>query len=737
MIRQPLLAALALASAAACVPDNSHLDVYGVANGCYAIADGDDFLVRDGDSYAFSAEQGAATPFFLRPSDLGTYLLHDPDGGYVVREGDGLVRQETLDSDITLVQDGYVSGAEWLVEPSSRKKDRFQLRSKQDPTRLLGSDGVVDKERKGARIRLEPAEGCAAPPELSLDAEGAVTRTTFEDGELYGIVDAHSHIFTNFGFAGSLYHGSPFHPLGVEHALHDCAIHHGEMGRKDFFGYAYDNGGADGGSLTSVITDLVVGELEEDNHATDGYPTFTDWPDARHRSTHQVQYHRWLERAYLAGLRLVVQHATTNEVICDISVGAELVPGRYDCADMVGVDRQIDAAYAMERYIDAQAGGPGKGWFRIVTTPAEARAVIADGKMAVVLGIETSNLFDCYLSPRDDSPACDLDHVREQLDRYHDRGVRVLFPVHKYDNAFSAGDGHGGFIELGNVINSGYYTSKTEDCPGLQTVFDDGPVQFKGFLEPRESYQLDEPPLDFSGIEDDPIKTLLPYFSELSAGSVEGEFCQTHGLTPLGEQLIDELMQRGMIVELDHLPQRAYQRAFEILQAADYPAVGTHGNDNRGQLYDIGGISFRELGRCHDPQQKGQSWRGYQARLDDTIAAGLHPSLGFAFDLNGFAGAPGPRFGEEASCNVEQVDPVSYPFTSVAGDVTFSEPHAGERVFDFNTEGMAHIGLFPEYVEDARKDAAGDEIDALFRSAEGYIQLWERTEARAAAHRGE
>ena len=52
-----------------------------------------------------------------------------------------------------------------------------------------------------------------------------------------------------------------------------------------------------------------------------------------------------------------------------------------------------------------------------------------------------------------------------------------------------------------------------------------------------------------------------------------------------------------------------------------------------------------------------------------------------------------------------------------------------------NAAGLAEA--FPEYVEDARKDAAGDEIDALFRSAEGYIQLWERTEARAAAHRGE
>jgi len=734
MTRALVLPALLLA---ACTPDNSHLDVHAFANGCYAVADRDGFLVRDGDTYAFTAaEASAATPLFLRPSDLGAYLLHDPDGGYVVREGSAIVRKESLESDISRVEDGYISGGEWLLEPSERKKDHFQLRSRQDPTLLLADQGLTDRTGRAARLRLEPAQGCTAPPELSLDAQGQVSRTTFDDGELYGIVDAHSHMFTNLGFAGSLFHGSPFHPLGVEHALPDCDIHHGEMGRKDFFGYAFDSGN-DGAALGSVLTDLISGELSEDNHGTDGYPTFSDWPDARNRSTHQVQYYRWLERAYLAGLRLVVQHATTNEVICEVSVGAELVPGRYDCSDMVGVDRQIDAVWAMERYIDAQHGGPGKGWFRVVTSPEQARQVIADGKMAVVLGIETSNLFDCYLTPRDDSPTCDLPYVREQLDAYHDRGVRVLFPVHKYDNAFSAGDGDGGFIELGNVINTGHYISKTQDCPGLRTVFDDGRVEFGGFFEPREVYDS-EPPLDFSGLQDDPIKTLLPYVSEISDDPIEGDWCQTHGLTPLGEQLVGELMQRGMIVELDHLPQRSYQRAFELLEQADYPAVGTHGNDNDGRLYDIGGISFREVGRCHDPRQKGASWRGFRSRLDDVIAADLHPSLGFAFDLNGFARAPGPRFGPDASCTTEQQDPVTYPFTSHAGDVTFTEPHAGERVFDYNTEGLAHIGLFPEYVHDAIQDAPSDaEVQALFRSAEGYIQLWERTEARAAALRGE
>ena len=72
------------------------------------------------------------------------------------------------------------------------------------------------------------------------------------------------------------------------------------------------------------------------------------------------------------------------------------------------------------------------------------------------------------------------------------------------------------------------------------------------------------------------------------------------------------------------------------------------------------------------------------------------------------------------------------------GSVDITTPRAGNRTFDFNTEGMIHIGLLPEYIEDARKDATSeDDLDPLFRSAEGYIRMWERTEERGKAFRGE
>ena len=81
-----------------------------------------------------------------------------------------------------------------------------------------------------------------------------------------------------------------------------------------------------------------------------------------------------------------------------------------------------------------------------------------------------------------------------------------------------------------------------------------------------------------------------------------------------------------------------------------------------------------------------------------------------------------------------QENPVTYPFTSFGGDVTFLEPRVGNRVLDFNTEGMVHVGLLPELIEDARRTGVPDsEIELLFRSAEGYLRMWERARSRAGA----
>ena len=220
---------------------------------------------------------------------------------------------------------------------------------------------------------------------------------------------------------------------------------------------------------------------------------FTDWPNAPSAPRTRCSITSGWSAPTCPGLRLLVQHATTNKVLCELVIGIGANPKRYDCNDMVAVDRIIEETYALERYIDALSGGPGKGWFRIVFSPAEAREEIKAGKLAVVLGIETSNLFDCFLVPFGEFSKCTEADVVAKLDEYHAKGVRVLFPVHKYDNGFSAGDGDRGVIDIGNFVHTGHYSNfvncpdGTADLPG---GFDNGGMNFAGLNQPRDSVRF-------------------------------------------------------------------------------------------------------------------------------------------------------------------------------------------------------------------------------------------------------
>ena len=65
----------------------------------------------------------------------------------------------------------------------------------------------------------------------------------------------------------------------------------------------------------------------------------------------------------------MVNDLVENRALC------ELYPLKQnDCNEMASAYKQAQDMHALQDYIDAQFGGPGKGFLRIVTSPAEARA---------------------------------------------------------------------------------------------------------------------------------------------------------------------------------------------------------------------------------------------------------------------------------------------------------------------------------------------------------------------------
>src|SRR5207244_2522250 len=98
--------------------------------------------------------------------------------------------------------------------------------------------------------------------------------------------------------------------------------------------------------------------------------------------------------------------------------------------------------------------------------------------------------------------------------------------------------------------------------------------------------------------------------------------------------------------------------------------------------------------------------------------------VGLGSDLNGFAGLPGPRFGPD-ECPGGFVPfsagwpPVLYPFVAAATGIHMGQSLIGMRVFDFNMDGLAHVGMLPDLIADfAAQGATPEDLAPLLESAE-------------------
>jgi len=233
--------------------------------------------------------------------------------------------------------------------------------------------------------------------------------------------------------------------------------------------------------------------------------------------------------------------AVTNEALCK---GNQHIRGT-DCADsMKPIDEQLETARKFETFIDNQNGGPGKGWYRIVRTPAEARRAIADGKLAVVLGIEVDNLFNCHWSNRfDETGNCSEAGIEERVQHYYDLGVRHIFPIHNFNNAYGGPATWQDAIDVGNRVSEGHWyspTSPLDGTLGIQDCADEG-YRFKLSCLMTAAIQLLGYPASILPL-DDPI----PCFNVTAT-------CNTLGLTSRGMTLVEALMKKGMIIDIDHM----------------------------------------------------------------------------------------------------------------------------------------------------------------------------------------
>lgn len=339
------------------------------------------------------------------------------------------------------------------------------------------------------------------------------------DPALWGMADLHAHFFTDLAYGGRAFAGKAWAPHGAAQALHDC--------RRDH-----------------------AGINAEGPHATGGYPGFEGWP--RWSSlTHQQAYVEWLKRAWQGGLRLVQMDVQNTPFLGE---AYEALNGTFLRGDLTPLPNDNRSAL----WLQTQAAralfvtGPGKDFAEIAYSAADAKRIIAAGKLAVVLGIEVEALGDFIEEAQ--LGAQPEQTVRDLVDTLYRAGIRHVIPVHLTINAF----GHPAVFH--RTLQAMNY-SDTGRGYAVEDGFDRG-VRF-----------------DLSRMGSDPLTV---YF-ELAA-SVHGKAmvpslratAAAKGLTEAGKVLVEELIRRGMVVDVDHMSEQAVDETLTIAEALHAPVISSH-----------------------------------------------------------------------------------------------------------------------------------------------------------------
>ena len=655
--RKPRLKGVPLRSKRRQVPESG----YAMAGGCYRLG---------------------GHPLTFQATGLGTYLLYAADRTFLAGTAGG--------------------GAAWAAAPSPDADWRARKVGHGRFTFTLADGRALRRTTSGfatgraERLALRRTTGCTPFPEVETNVTGRPFGGVTSFQEVRGYVDPHVHGQTHEFLGGRVICSPPFHKYGAAAALVDCPDHQLAGGRG------------------ALLEDVLAGHAPGTGHDPVGWPTFSYWPNP-HSLTHQQVYYKWLERSWRAGLRIHTSLLTENHILCTV-----YPLKKNSCDDRDAVRLQARDMRAMQDYIDAQYGGPGRGWYRIVTNPFQARRVINQGKLAVVMGMETSVPLGCNVQLG--RPTCTETQMLAELAEMKELGVSQMELTNKFDNAFTGVAGDGGTI--GPLTNSANFLStgsflRMQTCPASNA--------------PGVEDRLQSPHLgDLTGgqqstPEQDAIfGAIWKLFGDVGVQPAPlypaGPHCNQLGLSALGQRLLSAMIDSHILFDPDHMSVAGRTAALDYLdeQQAAGRAVGVVSShswstpDAYPRIYRLGGFVAPYAG---DSTGFVEKWRQHLGWTDWRYYFGF----GFGSDMNGFGAQGDPRGAGAAN-------PVTYPFTGLNG-VTVSQQRSGERVFDINSDGVAHYGLYADWVEDAEHVAGADGAALgadLARGAEAYLQTWER-----------
>jgi microsomal dipeptidase-like Zn-dependent dipeptidase len=539
----------------------------------------------------------------------------------------------------------------------------------------------------GLSLALTLAQGCG-PVAMEPEVEPAATAS--RGLGVSGFAELHHHMFAEEAFGGGWFHGEHTGALtrcdgGWPESDHARV----RMDLSNLLNLCPNSSSVDlsgapllaqifgvGGAAASEFIGKIEG-TEGDTGLHDGRRDVgTEWP-RWDTIAHQQSWEGWLKQAHERGMSLVTVSLVSNGFLCSALPTQNL---KRPCDEMADIDVQLQMARAFDARTD---------WAEIALSPAHARQIIASGKLAMVLSIETSKLFGTK-------------DWRTELDRVHALGVRSIQPVHQLDNRFGGAALHNAIFQVAQF---------TENC---HIDYDCG-VTTNSFT------------LGFDVARD-------------AAGNCRN----TKGLTDEGKALVQAMMAKGMLVDMAHLSEKSVQDTYALAQANTYyPLYISHGHFREVMNPDLADDEkttpatvvryLRQTGGMFGLRTAHDETRAYTksgvandchgstrslAQAYEFGRQGLKVPMAFGADFNGFIQQTRPRFGPHGACSA------TIEAEAKAQAALQQQSGPGRLGTDFDEYGLAHVGLLPDLLNDLSR--VGAHTEELANSAETFIRMWER-----------
>ncbi len=561
------------------------------------------------------------------------------------------------------------------------------------------------------------ARALAAAPLALADPLPGISPTIGVSGLSLGLADTHSHQMSVHGFGGGLIWGDPHNPVRST-ALAACDG--GDHGFPQTISALM---------LTAFGTTfgLVANEVQEEEipgrakyckgYTGDGqgYTGWPIWGSMVKQQLSQVD----LKKAHDEGdLNLLVMSAVSFQPLCDYlptdnrkyhsyyyksdDAAYRSTGKKYTCNEHDNIMAQINFA------LDFEAAN--STWYKIVRSAQEAEDTMLEGKLAVVLHIESTHLFQS-------GTQASVPNINTYLQWMYNKGVRSIQLAHELDS-WAAG------VAFWDAVPNMARLANCMDKKNDGNIFNDCVIVA---LASQGDYEV----------------------------NLDASDKNTLGLTSNGEKLLRSMYASCMIPDLAHISAKAFTSARTISResAADFPlfvshapaiqSIADYGQIDEYQKTDTQITQIRDSGgivglRSAPYKMKTVSGSGVANTCHGTTrsyaqtlakARDLGVNVALAFDMSGMAQNLGPRFKAtgtkwEALSNEDK-------WTCPSGGTADTSPSTRGTGTDYDYIGMGHIGLVGALTTDLEK--VGYNTTELDESAANFVDMWRGIEAAAPA----